>query len=144
MMLTLLASLIRIYQRLAAIRPANTATRWLVHAPFSLYLGWISVATIANASAVLVDLGWDGRPLSPVTWTVILLAAAALLALLMLRLHRDGVYAGVIVWALIGILIKQAGIAPIAYGAVIAVAATLAGAVVLGRRERAPSWSAAQ
>jgi translocator protein len=144
MMLTLLGSLIVIYRRLAAIKPAGAATRWLVHAPFSLYLGWISVATIANASVVLVDLGWDGRPLDPVAWTVVMLAAAAVLALLMLWLHRDMVYAGVIAWALIGILVKQAGIAPIALASVMALAATVAGTAVRAVRKPHLSVKAAQ
>jgi hypothetical protein len=133
MMLILLGSLIVIYRRLAAIEPANAATRWLVHAPFSLYLGWISVATIANAGAVLVDLGWDGRPLNPVIWTVVMIAAASGLSLLMSARHRDLIYTGVIVWALVGILVRQAGTLPIAVAVVIGLAACLLGAVAARR-----------
>ena len=63
MMLTLLVSLIVIYRRLMALGKADAAPRWLVRFPFSLYLGWITVATVANASAVFTNLGWDGSPL---------------------------------------------------------------------------------
>ncbi len=136
-MVAMLAALIVIYRRLAAVPPASPATRWLVHAPFSLYLGWISVATIANASAVLVHLGWDGRPLNPTIWTVVMIAAAAGLAVLMAYRHRDMVYAGVIVWALAGILVKQASIAPIALAVVVALVAVVAGAAVFGWRKPA-------
>jgi hypothetical protein len=62
----------------------------------------------------------------------------------MLWLHRDGVYAGVIAWALAGILVNQAGIAPIALAAVLALAATVAGAAVIGWRQRLPGLRAAQ
>jgi hypothetical protein len=127
MMLTLLASLIVIYRRLAALGNPDTATRWLVHFPFSLYLGWISVATVANASAVFVDLGWDGSPLSPVAWTVVMIGVAATLSLLLSYRHRDLAYSGVIVWALVGILLKQMAYAPIVAACGIAI-----GAIALG------------
>jgi hypothetical protein len=133
-MLALLASLIVIYRRLAAVRPAHGATRWLVHAPFSLYLGWISVATIANASALFAHWGWEGWPLSPVAWTVLMIAAAAGLALLMAYRHGDAIYAGVIAWALIGIFVKQAGLLPVAVAAMVGVGAAAAGALLAGRR----------
>ena len=137
MMLTLLASLIVIYRRLAASGNPDTATRWLVRFPFSLYLGWISVATIANVSAVLVNVGWDGSPLSLVTWTVTMIAVAAGLSLLMLYRHRDLTYSGVIIWALIGILIKQMAYSPIVAACVMAVSAIVLGAVAIQLRKPA-------
>jgi hypothetical protein len=135
MMLTLLASLIVIYRRLAASGKPDTATRWLVRLPFSLYLGWISVATIANVSAVLVNVGWDGSPLSAVTWTVVMIAVAAALSLLMSYRHRDLTYSGVIVWALIGILVKQMAYAPIVGACGIAIGAVVLGAVAFQWRK---------
>lgn len=136
-MLTLLASLLVIYRRLAALGHADTVTRWFGQFPFSLYLGWISVATVANASAVFVDLGWDGSPLSPVTWTVTMIAVAATLALLMLYCYRDLTYAGVIVWALIGILIKQAAYAPIVTACLVAIGAM--GVIAIAFQWRKPA-----
>lgn len=143
-MLALLGTLIVLYRRLAVLRPAGAATRWLVHAPFSLYLGWISVATIANASAVLVDLGWEGFPLGPVAWTVLMVGAATALSLLMAYRHRDLVYMGVIAWALAGILVKQAAILPIAAAAVTGLAAILAGAVAARWRRPGQALEAAR
>ena len=125
-MLTLLASLLVIYRRLAALGQADAATRWFGQFPFSLYLGWISVATVANASATFTDLGWGGSPLSPVAWTVTMILVAATLALLMLYRHRDLTYAGVIVWALVGILVKQ-----MAYASIVTVCLVAIGAIVL-------------
>lgn len=130
LMLTLLASLIVIYRRLAALPPGSAASRWLVRIPFSLYLGWITVATVANVSAWLVDRGWAGQPLNPVVWTVILVAVAAGLGLALLLRHRDLVYSGVLVWALVGILLKQSDSTPIVAASALAVAALAAGAVV--------------
>jgi len=70
-MLGLLVALLFIFQRLViAKRPDNARELWLVNIPFSIYLGWISVATIANFSASLYNLGFTGGPLSQEIWTV--------------------------------------------------------------------------
>jgi hypothetical protein len=142
-MLALLASLVVIYRRLAVLAKPDTATRWLVRFPFSLYLGWISVATVANASAVFVDLGWNGRPLSPVAWTVTMIAVAAALALAMLYRHRDLTYSGVIIWAFVGIIVKQTAYAPIVIAGALAIGAIVVGAVAFQWRTPAPALGAA-
>lgn len=137
MMAMLLVSLIVIYRRLTRLGNLNMAARWLVNFPFSLYLGWITVATVANASAVLVDAGWDGRPLSPVIWTVVMIAVATVLSLLISYRHRDLTYSSVIVWALIGILVKQMAYAPIVAACGMAIGAIVLGAVAFQWRKPA-------
>ncbi len=108
-MLILLAALIGIYLRLGTGRTRVTAAEtWAVRVPFSIYLGWITVATIANASQLLFFLGWNGFGIAPATWTVIMLAAAVIVAALMALTRRDVAYLPVLVWALIGIALKHA------------------------------------
>ncbi|MGB9799805.1 MAG: tryptophan-rich sensory protein [Thermanaerothrix sp.] len=107
-MLTLLISLIVIYLRLGIGRSTvSAAERWVTHAPFSLYLGWISVATIANVTDVLYYLGWNGGGLAPEVWAVIMLGVVVALAALMAWARRDVIYLLVFVWALAGIAVKQ-------------------------------------
>lgn len=102
-MIALLLTLIALYRRAGAWRrPAGTGERWLLYAPFSLYLGWISVATIANTSITLLDLGFDGGS-AAVAITVAVVAVAAVLGLLGVLRRRDGVYALVIAWGLGGV-----------------------------------------
>ena len=89
-MLILLASLLGIYLRLGVGRGSvPAAARWLAHLPFSVYLGWVSVATIANVTDVLYTYGWGGWGLAPQLWAIILLAAATALAALMAAFRRD-------------------------------------------------------
>ena len=108
-MLILLGSLIGIYLRLGTGRTrVSTAETWAVRVPFSIYLGWITVATIANASQLLYVLGWNGWGISPVTWTIIMVGAAVVVAALMAVTRRDVAYLVVPVWALIGIALRQA------------------------------------
>jgi hypothetical protein len=60
-MLVILAMLISIYLRLDVGRTkAKGALNWCVYLPFSIYLGWITVATIANVTSLLDYLNWSG------------------------------------------------------------------------------------
>lgn len=103
-MLVLLGSLLTIYLRLET---PGKAQRWLVRLPFSVYLGWVSVATIANASILFTHLGWNGEPGGPQVWTVVVLATAVALGLTALFKRNDFAYTLVIVWALYGIYSKR-------------------------------------
>lgn len=103
-MLLLLASLLVIYLRLDVGKSAAfPAERWLVQLPFSVYLGWITVATIANASILLTHLGWAGEPGGAQVWTVLMIAVAVALGIWVLFSRRDYGYALVLMWAFWGI-----------------------------------------
>ncbi len=81
--------------------------KWLIRLPFSVYFGWITVATIANAVVLLVSLGWDGFGISESTWTIIILAVGALIGILTALRFNDIAYLLVFIWAYAGILIKH-------------------------------------
>ena len=107
MMVILLVSLLFIYQGLGIGRSAVPASeRWLAHLPFSIYLGWISVATIANVSDVLDYINWGGFGIAEEIWMVLLLAVVAALAWVMSTMRRDIAYLAVLLWALAGIGVK--------------------------------------
>ena len=92
-MLVLLATLIVVYLRLGIQKtPVSRAERWAVHVPFSIYLGWITVATIANITDLLWFAGWNGFGLSAQTWFLIMLAAAILIAAAMALTRHDVAY----------------------------------------------------
>ena len=102
-MLALLGLLIMIYLRLGTgVTSVSTAETWAIRVPISIYLGWISVATIANTTIVLYSFGWTGEGIAPAL-TILLLLVALVLGVLMLARHRDVAYALVLVWAFIGI-----------------------------------------
>ena len=108
-MLALLVSLIVIYLRLDIGRQrVPQVEKWCVNLPFSIYMGWISVATIANASDVLDYLNWNGWGIAPEIWAVIMLVVGLALAAAMSFLRGDIAYGLVLAWAFIGIAVKQA------------------------------------
>jgi hypothetical protein len=106
-MLALLALLLIIYLRLNIGKTQfTTREKWFISIPFSLYLGWITVATIANATALLSYLDWNGWGVSPLTWTLIMLAAGVVISALMSFTRSDIAYNLVLIWAFIGISIR--------------------------------------
>ncbi|MGD9092817.1 MAG: tryptophan-rich sensory protein, partial [Anaerolineales bacterium] len=97
-MLILLLSLIAIYLRLDVGRAqVSRGEKWCVHIPFSIYLGWITVATIANATQLLYFLGWNGWGISPEIWAVIMLAAGVIISAAMSLSRADIAYSLVLV-----------------------------------------------
>jgi benzodiazapine receptor len=126
-MLILLGTLIALYMRVGIGRvQVGPAQRWLVHVPFSIYLGWITVATIANATTVLTDLNWNGWGIGPQAWAVIMMLAATAIAWLMSLTRGDIAYALVLVWALAGIAVKHAATPLVAISAGVAAALVVA------------------
>jgi hypothetical protein len=106
-MLVLLGMLIAIYLRLDIGRATvGAAQRWCVNALFSIYLGWITVATIANVTDVLYYYHWDGFGVSPLAWTLLLLAVGVALAGVSAYIRRDAGYLLVLVWAFAGISMR--------------------------------------
>jgi hypothetical protein len=81
-----------------------------VHLPFSIYLGWITVATVANVTDVLDFLKWDRFGIAPEVWMGIVLAAVLVIAVLVNFTRRDVAYSAVLLWALAGITVKQAAV----------------------------------
>lgn len=118
-MVAILLPLILLYLRLQIASPVHRAEKWLVQVPFSIYLGWISVATIVNVALALYSQNWDGGGLSAELWTVIMMLIAAIIGGLMNLRRQDAAYPLVIVWALVAIAVKQAAIPSIAITALV-------------------------
>lgn len=79
----------------------------LVRVPFSIYFGWITVATIANITVFLVSTGWGGLGLPDQAWTVLILFTGAFIGILRARRDRSIPYLTVFIWAYLGILLRH-------------------------------------
>jgi hypothetical protein len=123
-MVALLLLLIVIYLKLGTGKIRVTpGERWLVQVPFSIYLGWITVATIANVTSLLDYLNWSGWGIGAEVWAIIMLIAGAVIAGLVGILRGDIAYILVIVWAFAGIAVKHSDAFYVALTAVIAAVA---------------------
>ena len=137
-MLVLLLTLIVIYLSLGINRVnVSTAERLAVHVPFSIYLGWITVATVANAAALLDYIKWNAWGISEVAWMWIILAAVLVIAVIVNFTRRDIAYALVILWAVAGIGIKHATVTGVAAPAWITFAVVAVTLVYAWFRKRA-------
>lgn len=114
-MLLLLGWLIAIYLHLDTGRSRVAAAEtWCVRVPFSIYLGWITVATVANVTSLLDFLQWGGWGIAPQAWAAIMLVVASAIAAAVALTRGDVAYVLVIIWAFIGIALKHAGTAAVA------------------------------
>jgi benzodiazapine receptor len=95
-MLAILASLTMIYQKLVS-------ETYILRLPFSLYTAWISLATIANISALQIDSGWDNVGVTAVQWTFLKLALAGAIGATVIFKFRDIGFILVVAWAAYGI-----------------------------------------
>lgn len=80
---------------------------FFIKLPFSVYFGWITIATIANITAYLVSIEWDGFGLSDATWTIVILFVGAVIGISTTIRRQDIAYALVLIWAYYGIYSKH-------------------------------------
>lgn len=116
LMLVLLISLIQQYRIIRA--EVNDV---VIQSATSIYLGWISVATIANVTDVLWAAGWNGSGIAPELWAALMIVIAGLLAGTIVLRERDYVYPIVITWSIIGIAVKFSTIIAITWSVGIAI-----------------------
>lgn len=119
-MIGILLSLIAIYRTLGAAEPpATPGQRIFLYLPFSLYVAWISVATVANISILQSAYDWNAVGLDAVNWTLLKLAFVAAISVLVVLMRSDMAYGLVIAWAAFGIMSKQAGTPAVAGAATV-------------------------
>lgn len=106
LMLALLLVLIKL-KAIINKEKLNIKERLIISVPFSIYLGWITVATIANITTFLVSIDWNGFGISETIWTIVVLLIGLAIASIKSWQDKDIAYGLVIVWAYIGILIKH-------------------------------------
>jgi hypothetical protein len=121
-MLGIVWALIKCYRSLHS--PQNLRKLYPAWVPrvFNIYLGWISVATIVNIASTFDSFGWQGAPLSPSLWTLLMMAVSASLALLLLHIYEDRAFGSVIIWAMGGIIIANLNDPAIALGGLFEIA----------------------
>lgn len=109
-MVVLLISLLKIIVNTQMELDSQPFTKYIfLFWPFGLYAGWISVALIANISAFLSKINWDGWGVSEVNWTIIMICVAGLINIMMISMRNLRDYGLVGVWALLAIAAANYG-----------------------------------
>ena len=139
-MLWLLATLILIYVKLQAHRNELKGMQTLfLYIPFVVYLGWISVATIANVTALLVHYNWSGFGISEEAWSCIMIGIATLLSFYFSIAQRSFIYSVVIAWSFFGISVSQSSsrqITLFAYAGIFLIIVTVSAYLLIIRKDR--------
>lgn len=148
LMAGLLATLVVIGERLAVGRAATRGVdTWAVNVPWTVYLGWITVATITNVAVVLAAAGFDGAGVDPESWAVGVLLTGVAIGGWWLATRRAVAYGLVLAWAYAGIAVKEQASEAVAGTALLGAAvfaALVAGIVAARLRDlRAPRDEAA-
>lgn len=135
-MLAILLPLIGAYLHLRTGQERISRERkWQALIPFSVYLAWISVATIVDVACALYSSGWNGWGIDPVAWTVIMLIVGAIVAGLVVWQRRDTAFGLVFIWAYLAIAVRQSAISAIWITAVVMVLA-IAGLLLVDKFNR--------
>jgi hypothetical protein len=142
--LVLALSLIQVYRILASAEPHSRGFWWAVSLPFSIYLAWASVATIANVTATLSLYTQSPLGIGAVVWAVVMLAVATLLGLAFSVRRADIGFVAVVIWALVGIGVEQSSTPVVMWSAYVG-AALLALSLVIEvpKRRRLAAQAAA-
>jgi hypothetical protein len=137
-MLGILLALIGAYLQLSSgnVRVSRERVRF-AHLPFSLYLGWISVATVVNVASALYSANWQGWGISATAWTVIMLLVSATIAAIVALRQADIAFTLVFVWAYIAIAVRQAA-NPTIWVTAIVLSIGLVALLVFSRKKRRP------
>lgn len=104
MLLSLLVIYVRVNGRGYTL---DRSEKLMVRNPFSIYLAWISLATILNLTALLVDNGWDAVSTSGQFWALGVYAILIVISAIVLSTKKDIVFNLVYIWALIGVAYRQ-------------------------------------
>lgn len=90
-------------QTWARDRPGGAVEFAVVDVTFSIYSGWLTVASTVNVTAALVAAKWDGSPWTDEGWSVLMACVAAAIFLAYVWRRQDGAYGLVYTWAALAI-----------------------------------------
>lgn len=135
-MLGILIPLIILYLRLDInLSKRSFSQRWLVNFPISIYFAWITVATIVNIASALEIINWGGWGITPLVWTIIMMLIATVIGIVVTWQRMDGIFGGVIIWALVAIAFRQLEMITLALVALF-LALLLLVTIILSRRAK--------
>ncbi|NQZ76872.1 MAG: tryptophan-rich sensory protein [Ekhidna sp.] len=134
LMAVILGSLIAIYRHVKTGKIQGIKDRFFIKTPFSLYLGWITVATLANISVEQAVIGMDNWMMTKTVWVFVELALAGAVGAVMIIRYRDPIFGGVVAWAAYGITENQIDTPEVAGAAAVVLILVLVTLIIEGIR----------
>ena len=123
----LLAVLVQAFLQAIAYPPTSVADGIITDATIGLYLGWVCVATAANVTALLVASGFTGWGLAPELWSVVVVAVAAAVGIVLAVVSRGRISPALtLAWGLTWVAVGRLAGEPASLATGIAAAAAAA------------------
>ena len=124
---------------MAMMRPVKTAETWLARVPFSIYFGWLTVATILNITLWFRAHNFDLSGISEPVWAVGVLVLGLIIGAVLYNRYRSAAFILVFTWAYAAIAVQQAATPTVQLfagaGAIIAVLLAIYGLIAPKRRQ---------
>ncbi|WP_460976836.1 tryptophan-rich sensory protein [Spirosoma knui] len=121
--------------------PTTATETWLARIPFSIYFGWVTVATILNASVYLKATNFSLMGLSEPTWAMAVLVVGLMVAAFVFNRYRSVAYILAFAWAYVAIAVEHQGYSQIQViagaGAIVAVLLAISGFIA----RKTPAYS---
>ena len=112
---------------------ASPTETWLARIPFSIYFGWLTVATILNVTVYLKSTGFSLMGLTEQTWAMAMLVVGIVVGTVIFNRYRSVAYILVFAWAYVAIAVEQKGYSQIqllaGVGAICAIGVAIAGLI---------------
>lgn len=103
LMVLLLYVLLSILVKIQSVRRPVSLRNLFISCPFAFYAGWVSVALIANISALLTKLDWDGWILSGTLWTMLLIIIAGIISIYVSWKYNAAAFGMAVLWGISGV-----------------------------------------
>lgn len=78
-----------------------------IRLPFSVYFGWITVATAVNTAVLLISLRWTGYGMKDYIWAIIGVLIIFLVATYITLRYGSLPYTAAVIWAFLGVIAKH-------------------------------------
>lgn len=109
LMLVILGCLVQI-NRITRFQEFTIREKAFIRAPFSVYFGWISIASIANFVVLTVSLNWNWFNIDQSLYTSVLIGVGVLIGSIITFINKDILYALTLIWAFFGIYSKHTSV----------------------------------
>jgi tryptophan-rich sensory protein len=124
---------------MAMMRPVKAAETWLARVPFSIYFGWLTVATILNITLWFRANNFDLSGVSEPVWAIGVLILGLIVGAVLYNRYRSAAFILIFTWAYAAIAVKQAATPTVQLfagaGAIIAVLLAIYGFIAPKRRQ---------
>lgn len=104
--MTILVTL-KIFSKMIRADYLTIKEKIFIRLPFSIYYGWITILAVSNILALLDSIRWEGWGISEISWVVINIVIITAFAVYRTIRNRDIAYSFTIIWAYIGMLVRQ-------------------------------------